>query len=203
RAGRLHQRCGLGDRHAVRDGQELTLRDRDQFGVAAPAQQRAHLVPGLPAGDVRADRADPAGALHSGIGRGAGRRWVATLALHGISAVDPGRGHLHHGLTRPWHGIGDLLQAKDLRAAGSGDDDGTHASSWWQFVSGGVLPVSGWPRLRLEALVRAFGHAILLLMRAEGNDLGRSRPGPDGRRRTRPTRAPDVWAWGRWRLARG
>ena len=75
RAGDLRQRGGLHQRQPGRDRQQLAGRDGDPLGVPAAAEQRAHLVADLPAGDAVAERGRP-GRCTPGPGT-AGRRAAA------------------------------------------------------------------------------------------------------------------------------
>ena len=111
---------------AVGDRQHLASGHHDLLGVAAACQQRAHLVAGLPSGDVAAHGRDAAGAFQAGIRRSAGRRRIEPLPLCQIRAVDTGGGDIDQHLVRSGRRIRRLHPAKDVGPAGLGDDDGMH-----------------------------------------------------------------------------
>ncbi len=131
-ARRLRQARGVRQRDAVRDRQQLPLRHGHFLRVPAAAEQRAHLVPQLPAGDFVAKRGDPAGAFQPGVVRRARWRRVAALALHQVGPVHPGGGDIDDHLVRSRHRVGDLLPAEHAGPSRLSDHCGTHRFSFRQ-----------------------------------------------------------------------
>ena len=109
---------------AVRQPNEpLRLRLRE-LGVGPLECLRRYPISDSELRDALADRDDPAGALLAGCERRRPR--ILTLPLVYLDEVDTGRLHPDDRLPGTRLRIGDVLQAHDLRTAGSVNANGFH-----------------------------------------------------------------------------
>ena len=114
RAGNLGKRSRLHQRDSGRHGHHLDGGNHDALGVPAARQECGNVVADPPALDRSTHGRDPARALQARVGRCAGRRWVVTLPLQQVGAVDAGRNDIDHDLIRPRLGFGDVGQREYL-----------------------------------------------------------------------------------------
>lgn len=117
----------LFKRPAVRNGNELRTRHRDELRVCATGEQGHHAIAGLPFSHIAPDGLDDARRFQAwDIGRHAGRRRIATQSLEDIGTVHTGSGYPEQHLVSRRNGRGHGGQLQRVRAAGSRDTDCAH-----------------------------------------------------------------------------
>ena len=127
RTGHLGQRRACHQVDAVGDREQLTRRNNYLLGVAAARHQGQRRIADSPVPDVSADILDDARAFQARIRRRSWRRIIFADSLEQVCTVNRRRRNRQPylaGTRRPR--VGHLRPSQHVRAAGLGDDNGTH-----------------------------------------------------------------------------
>ena len=131
----------VGGDERLGDGRRLTLVEdlrhpcdaafvhRDAIRQAAAADEAEHAVARRPGGDARPAALDGARDLEPGnVRRRARGRRVAARSLLEVGRVEAGEADAHEHVLIPGDGVRPLLEAHDLVAAGTREDEGPQGS---------------------------------------------------------------------------
>ena len=120
----------VGPGHSHRHRQRRVLVHYEELGLGAASGQAHHAIPGAPAGRAGPRGVHLAGVFHSGdVGGPPRRRGVLAATLVDVGAVQARRANPDADLTRPGNRVGPLGEREDLRPAGGGIDDCSHAGN--------------------------------------------------------------------------